>query len=413
MAERRERNRVLIVAVAVVIVALGLYGPVALLAPLPPTRPTALAIAAGGVGGAPPTLPAAGAAAVTLDADDRPLVAGGAEARPMAAVAKIVTALLVLREHPLEAGRSGPGIKVTRGDYDSFADYAAQGVRAVRVTEGDSWTQREALHAMLIASSNNHAEMVARWAFGSVDNYLDAAEAWLEEQGLADTTVVDTTGLSSGSVGTAADLAKLAALALGDPFLAEAVTLDAVTTVRGAAFENTISYRPGDGVLGISRSYTDEAGVCLLFSVRVEVGDETVPVYGAFLGEPSYDRLADDTDAFLDSLPDALGTAEAVPAGTPVARYSTPWGSTVDAVTRDPVTGTGWASVPADLEPAEVRPVATAGRGTRVGTLPVPGDDGGVAVVLAEPIGDPGPLWRLASPGVVVPQFWTWITGSA
>lgn len=413
MAERRERNRVLVALVAVLIVALAAYGPMALLAPLPATPPTLLSVQAAGGGGPGPALPAGGSSALTLAVDAQPISAGGAEPRPMAATAKVVTALLVLAEYPLEEGRSGPSITVTRDDYDSFARYTAQGVRAVRVTEGDSWTQREALLAMLIASSNNHAELVARWAFGSVENYVDAANAWLDEQGFADTTVADATGLSPESTSTAADLARLAALASADPFLAEAVTLEASTTVRGVAFDNTIRYRPADGVLGLSRSYTDDAGVCLLFSVDVEVGDATVPVYGAILGSPSYDQLSEDMDALLASLPAALRSGESVPAGTAVARYDTPWGQSVDAVTEAAIPTTGWASATTELAPAEVDPVVTAGRGSRVGTSPMPGVDGGVAVVLAEAIRDPGPLWRLASPGVVIPRFWAWATGNA
>ncbi|HEY8588885.1 MAG TPA: serine hydrolase [Naasia sp.] len=411
MAEGRERNRVVVALVAVLIVALAAYGPMALLAPLPSTEPTLLRVEPAGPGGVDPALPSAGSSALTLGAAGEPLVGGGAEARPMAAIAKVVTALLVLEEHPLEEGRSGPSITVTRADYDSFASYSAQGVRAVRVTEGDRWTEREALLAMLIASSNNHAELVARWAFGSVDNYLDAANTWLDEQGLDDTTVADATGLSTGSTGTAADLARLAAIASADPFLAEAVTLEASTTVRGVAFDNTIRYRPGDGILGLSRSYTDDAGVCLLFSVRVPVGDAEMPVYGAILGAASYEQLSDDMDALLATLPDALRSGESLPAGTGVARYETPWGQSVEAVTEEAIATTGWASAVAELPQADVRAITTARSGTRVGTLPAAG--GGVAVILEESVRDPGPLWRLASPGVVLPRFWAWVTGNA
>jgi serine-type D-Ala-D-Ala carboxypeptidase (penicillin-binding protein 5/6) len=409
---QRERNRVLWVIAAVLLLAAAVYAPMALLAPLPAARVVDLGLRTTPGEGSAPTLPAAGSAAVTLGADEEPV--GATNAVPLAAAAKIVTALLVLEKHPLEAGRSGPNVPVTADDFASYQRYTAQGVRAVRVVTGDTWTEREALHAMLLASSNNHAEMLARWAYGSLDGYRTAAQAWLGEHGLDSVAVADTTGLSAESVGSGADLARLAALAAADPFLAETAELDRATTTRGLTFPNEIAYRPEDGITAVSRSYTDEAGVCLLFWVPVAVGDETVPVYGAFLGEPSYDALAADMDAFLATVPGALTRHALLPADAPVARYETAWGAEAVAVVPADIPGLGWSGRSADVT-AEVRPVTTARAGTRVGTVTVTTNEGKVSspVVLDSALTDPGPLWRLFSPGVVVPRFLDWVSGRA
>jgi serine-type D-Ala-D-Ala carboxypeptidase (penicillin-binding protein 5/6) len=409
---RGERNRVLVAAGAVLIVAAAIYGPVALLAPLPATTAEVLDVQATNGDAPEPVLPGGGSAAVTLGADQEPI--GSDEAVPIAAAAKILTALLVLDKYPLEAGRSGPSVPVTDEDFASYQRYTAEGVRSVRVIAGDTWTEREALHAMLLASSNNHAEMVARWAFGSLDGYLDAADAWLSERGLTSIRVADTTGLSSESIGSGRDLARLAALALADPFLAEAIALESATTTRGTTFGNDIRYRPEDGITGVSRSYTDAAGVCLLFAVPVQVGDDEVTVYGAFLGEPTYDRLATDMDAFIESAASALDERELVPAGTSVARFTTAWGATADAVTGEAVSGLDWGGRSAEVT-AEVDSVTTSRAGGRVGSATVTTTAGPVSVpvVLDRAIGDPGPLWRFASPGVVVPRFVEWVSGRA
>src|SRR3954469_22014794 len=242
----REHNRVLVGAGAILLVAAAVYAPVALLAPLPAASSTPLEVTAVSPEAPAPALPAAGSAAVALSADEEAV--GSTAVVPMAATAKILTALLVLAEHPLEAGRSGPAVPVTADDFESYLRYTAEGTRAVRVVTGDTWTEREALHAMLLASSNNHAEMLARWAYGSLDGYLAAARAWLDEHGMQDVSVVDATGLSPESVGSGASLARLAALAFADPFLAEAAGLDHSTTTRGVVFENSVAYRPEDGV---------------------------------------------------------------------------------------------------------------------------------------------------------------------
>ncbi len=67
------------------------------------------------------------------------------------------------------------------------------------------------MRAVLLASSNNHADTLVRWAFGGVEPYVEAANAWLAEQGFTATRVADATGLSGDNVGTAEELARLAA----------------------------------------------------------------------------------------------------------------------------------------------------------------------------------------------------------
>src|SRR4051795_1720879 len=220
---QRERNRVLWTVAAILLVAAAVYGPMALLAPLPTARVVDLGLPTASGKGTPPALPGAGSAAVTLAPDEDAV--GSTKAVPIAAAAKVVTALLVLDKHPLEAGRSGPNVPVTGADFASYQRYTTQGVRAVRVVAGDTWTEREALHAMLLASSNNHAEMLARWAYGTLDGYRTAAQAWLAKHRLHSIRVADTTGLSPDSVGSGAALVQLAALAFADPFLAEAAAL--------------------------------------------------------------------------------------------------------------------------------------------------------------------------------------------
>lgn len=404
----RERNRVVVAVVAVLILAAGVYGPVALLAPIPDTPGEAASATAGEVvAGTPPVLPATGSNGVTLGAKATAVTSGGAEPVPLAATAKLVTALLVLERYPLTEGRSGPAIEVTADDYAAYAAYQVEGTRAVRVVTGDQWSEREALQAMLIASSNNHAEMLARWAFGSEENYLAAAADWLKENGLDSTRVADATGLSPDSVGTGVDLSRLAAIAMADPLIAEIVATPRATTLRGVSFDNTIAYRSTEGLLGISRSYTDEAGVCLLFAFPTTIAEKPVTVYAAFLGEPSYDQLATDVNALLASLPTAVQSVDAVVAGDAYGSYSPPWGPKVSAVATESLATMAWSGQPVPQGRVELDDVGFVRSGRTVGKITV--NEGGAgqstALTAERSIGDPGPLWRLFHPGVVVPGF--------
>ena len=405
MPQRRERNRVVVALVTVLILVIGVYGPITLLAPLPHSTVSEVDLSSTS---APegPTLPADGASGVTLSASDAPITSGSTEPVPMAATAKIVTALVVLDKQPLEAGRSGPNVPVTADDYSSYLKFVAEGTKAVPVITGDSWTEREALGAMLIASSNNHAEMVARWAYGSLDNYLDAADKWLDANGLSSTTVTDATGLSASSVSTGHDLAILAALAMKDPFLADTIGVGASKTTRGASFDNTISYRADEGVTGISRSYTDEAGVCLLFAYAVTVGETPTVIYGAIVGEPSYDDLDSDMDAFIASVPERLTEVSLVKKGAPVVTVKSAWGETVNGVADKSIATIGWGTATSESD-VSTRTFITGRAGGSIGSLTVKAGETTQtsSIVLEKRLGDPGILWRLTHPFTMIPSF--------
>ena len=123
------------------------------------------------------------------------------------------------------------------------------------------------MRAVLLASSNNHADTLARWAFGGVDAYVEAANAWLAEQGFTATRVADATGLSGDNVGTADELARLAALVLADPELAAMLDDPGAGPARRAQRARPRRPRPATtDVRAITRSYTDQAGLCFVFT---------------------------------------------------------------------------------------------------------------------------------------------------
>src|SRR5207245_1841316 len=99
-------------------------------------------------------------------------VAGAQTAAPIASVAKVMTALAVLSQKPLELNQQGPTITITEEDVASYENYVTQGGSVVRVDSGEQISEYQALQAMLIPSANNMAFTLSRWAFGSTDNYL-------------------------------------------------------------------------------------------------------------------------------------------------------------------------------------------------------------------------------------------------
>lgn len=399
-------GRVIGVAVGTVaILAVGLYGPATLLGPLPPA--TSATLATPGASGTLPQLPESGASAVTEGPDRAPLtVAGESDPVPMAAATKVVTALVVLDARPLSADDEGDIVPITSDDFLSYRDYRAAGARTVTVYTDDAWSERGMLQALLLGSSNNHADTLARWAFGSIDGYLDAARDWLEEQGLGGVTLADATGLSAESTATASDLAALSALALADPAIESILASEVTGLPSRRGIENTTTYLPELGITGISRSYTDAAGICLLFRLSVTVGEETYDLYGAFVRQPDWETLEAAVRSLADQAATAVTAAPLVEEGTPLVEFTTAWGEKVTASAGASIVRPRWVAAAPSID-TDVEPVETGGSGRVVGSATVSSGDHTVTTPLKLDgrIDDPGVLWRITNPIPVITTF--------
>jgi D-alanyl-D-alanine carboxypeptidase (penicillin-binding protein 5/6) len=322
----------------------------------------------------------------------------------MASIAKVITALVVLKAKPIPTGESGPSITLTAADFQSYLDYDSAGARTVTVFAAEQWTELEVLQALLLGSSNNHADTVARWAFGSVDAYVVAANAWLADNGLAGTTVVDATGLNAASAGTATDLARLAGFAATDPIVSQMLASPASALANRRGVENTTPYLPEENVTGISRSYTDAAGVCFLFTAEVSEGDSSFTFSGAFIGEPTYDALTADLTALMESARAGVVPLPVLAAGDAYATFESAWGDEASAVVGVSRTRYAWQAAAPEAATVTLEDFATARAGANVGQvrLSVAGEDLSAALKLSEGIADPGPGWRLLHPFVMV-----------
>ncbi|MEO9095471.1 MAG: hypothetical protein ABI255_07595 [Microbacteriaceae bacterium] len=408
MSRRNGPRRVIGVTIgALVILALGVYGPATLLGPLPPVEVEQLSPPAPDSSVSPPVMPETGASAVTTAADAPPLaVAGESQPLPIAGITKVIAALVILEEKPLEAGRNGPAITIGIEDYRSYIDNSNAGNATVTVLPGETWTQREMLQAMLLGSSNNHAESLARWAFGSGASFLDAADRWLAAHGLGSTRLADSTGLSDDNLSTATDLATVAAVAATDPTIAELLSSAADLGSHGRGFSNRTQYLPERGVTGISRSYTDNAGICLLYSATVPVGEETFSFFGVFIGQPDWETLDEAAAALMDSAETGIQHQWLVAAGDAYASISTLWGDTADAVAILDRTELGWLQEK-PTSTITITEFSASPRGTVVGSVEVTGSSGTVSAPLELDAAIDGPslFWRLLHPVPLVREW--------
>ncbi len=384
----------------VLLLGVGFYLPFTLLAPLhtvtaqtrtwtaPPTSQPSIAF------------PAYGASAVGAIGYGGVLAsAGPATPRPIASIAKVITALVVLSAKPLGVNEVGPKIVFGPADLQFYADQVAENGIVEPVTLGESVTQRTMMAVMLMASANNYADSLANWAFGSKDAYVTAARAWLTARGLAGTTVVDPTGISPSNAATVADLVELARLAVADPVVATIAATKSVNLPGIGTVTNRNELLGIDGVTGIKTGTLDESGACLLFSATVTIGTTPVTLVGAVVGGPDHSSVGAAVRTLLARAVAGFRDVTLTPAGQSFAAYSTDWGDSADAVAGTSSSLLLWQNTPITAT-VRANPVKLAVAGTPVGEVTFTAGTKTVTVplVLSRTIDDPGVVWRLTNP---------------
>jgi D-alanyl-D-alanine carboxypeptidase len=399
---RRVRS-ILSGMLALAIVAALAYAAAAMLSPLPRLHvEQTLSSAVDGTWSESFALPDAGSTALLAESGSI-VSAGSTEPRPIAGAAKLVLVSVVLDVEPLQPGGTGPAITIDQAHVDRYRALDAAGARTVPVQFAQTLTRRDLIAATLLGSGNNTAELLVDAVFGGLDGYLAAASTWLDEQGLASTTVTDGTGLDPGSRSTATDLARLGQLALETPVLAELLDARPRTTSAGSSYSDQAAFLANLGTIGMVRSYTDAAGVCVLLAVPA--GDETVVV--ALLGQPSYPAAESAAAGLVSDVREAVRDVEVVAAGQVVGVARSAWGQETELVATEPITVSS-----TELDGLGVR-IETASRSTIIrgadaGRLVVTagGVDQIVRIESTTAITEPGVAWRFADPLTVI-QRWT------
>jgi serine-type D-Ala-D-Ala carboxypeptidase (penicillin-binding protein 5/6) len=208
-----------------------------------------------------------------------------APAAPIASVAKIMTAYLTLRAHPLTAGEGGPTITVTAADAAAYPRENAQGQSLVRVKAGERLTERQALTALMLPSANNMARILGRWVAGSVENFLTQMNGTAAALCMTGTRYTDPSGFDPGTVSTADDQIRLAEIALTIPALAQIVaTRQAAIPVEGDV-RNVNKLLGKYGIDGVKTGSMSAAGGNLVFTAAATIGATQIRIIGAVLNQ--------------------------------------------------------------------------------------------------------------------------------
>jgi D-alanyl-D-alanine carboxypeptidase (penicillin-binding protein 5/6) len=211
----------------------------------------------------------------------RPAVSPNEQPVPIASVAKVMTAYLVLERYPLSSAQDGFTITVTAAQAQAEAQDAADGGSVVAVRAGEQLTERQLLEALLIPSGNNIARMLGALVAGSETRFLAEMNAEARALGMDHTIYTDSSGFDPSTVSTAADQLRVFQQAMRFPVFCEVVSTASVTLPVAGTLTN---FNPliAEGYAGKTGSDA-EAGGCLAFFTHVAVGGRSQTAVGVVL----------------------------------------------------------------------------------------------------------------------------------
>jgi serine-type D-Ala-D-Ala carboxypeptidase (penicillin-binding protein 5/6) len=213
-------------------------------------------------------------------------------AAAIASVAKVMTAYLVLRDHPLALGQDGPTITLTDADVDDTNRRRGQKESTVPIAAGEQLTERQALQALLLPSANNIAAVLARWDAGSADRFVDRMNAAARSLGMTHTRYTDPSGYDDATVSTAADQVRIVVRAMRLPVFASIVATPSATLPVAGTVHNTDTLLGHDGFVGVKTGSDRAAGGCFAFRAIRWIDGRQTTITGVVLGQPGNNKLA-------------------------------------------------------------------------------------------------------------------------
>jgi serine-type D-Ala-D-Ala carboxypeptidase (penicillin-binding protein 5/6) len=205
---------------------------------------------------------------------------------PIASVAKLMTAYVILQDHPLSGGGSGPDITVEPSEAAAYPSQARDGDSLVAIAAGEAISERQALEALLLPSADNMAWILARWDAGSQDAFTAKMNAAARRLGMTGTSYTDASGLDPSTTSTAADQVRLGMAAMQVPALAAIVAMPTAVVPVAGEIRNTNKLLGQDGIAGLKTGSTQAAGGCLLVAAWHQASGRKTLIVAATFGQP-------------------------------------------------------------------------------------------------------------------------------
>jgi D-alanyl-D-alanine carboxypeptidase (penicillin-binding protein 5/6) len=371
---RRTRRRVAIALVLAAILAVAGVALVRLKAPTPVAAVKGDMVSTVKVPATPVVLPwpSTGQAAVAVPSVGIDVTSGPETPVPIASLTKMMTAYVILHDHPILGAQNGPSITMGQADVGDFDDDTVEDQANAQVSVGEVLTERQLLEGLLVHSANNFADSLARWDAGTLPAFVAKMNSTAAGLGMAQTHYADASGFDQNSQSTAGDLLKVAALDMENPTFAGIVKMPSVTLPVAGTISTYTPLLGFQGVIGVKSGFTTAAGGCDVVAVVRMVHGQPTLVLGAVTGQTGPNVLTDAGFIALNLANHAsttVGSTPLVRAGEVVAHVSVA-GHTVSAAAARTVDVLSWPGVSADRVLVDGKAiVAGAKKGNRVGSV--------------------------------------------
>ena len=391
-----------VLVLVLIVVAAGLFATVRLRAPDP--APTVTSVLDGTVTlhSGPVSLPwpQVGMAAVAIPSIGVDMASAPEQPQPVASLTKLMTAYVILHDHPLQLGQPGPSITVTQADVDDYDEDTVSDNSNAQVAVGEQIPEVQVLGGLLIHSADNFADLLARWDAGSEAAFVAEMNEDAAKLGMTQSHFADPSGVASGSQSTPYDLLKVTALDMTDPVFASLVQQSSITLPVAGTISTYTPFLGFDGIIGVKSGFTTAAGGCDVLAVVRQVHGVPTLLLAAVTGQQGPNVLAQaglHALALVTAMTPVVGVTPVLHQGQVVAHVSEA-GQTVMA------SGTATASLltwPGAKATMVFHPVAhltdRAPRGAMVGTVDVTlgTQHASVPVRLQQDLSQPTMLQRL------------------
>jgi serine-type D-Ala-D-Ala carboxypeptidase (penicillin-binding protein 5/6) len=396
----RRRRRLLTWGTALIVAALVAGAITLWVRPLP--QPT-LSTQGVRLPGVAPTVawPGSGEAAATVVGVGSVGQVHGTKSVPVAGLAELLAAYVVLSDHRLAPGDDGPAIPVTADALAAYQSGEASQESEVPVEAGESLTELQALEGLLVDSGADMATVLADWDAGSVGAFVAKMNAAASRLGLASTHITDPSGVDPATTSTAEDLVRLGEASLSIPVLRQMVSLAQASVPMTAAYNPNFDLGQ-DGIIGIKTGSDSSAQGCYLVAAQQTIGGKEVTVVGAVLGQPGGElgpnaAGVDAGDALVRSVFAALHSFTIFTPGQKVGEVHAAWGSAASVTVSQPVSVIGWPGLEATIDVRTRHVGYPLSSGATVGMLRagVGRMTAQVELRTASALSGPGAWWRL------------------
>jgi D-alanyl-D-alanine carboxypeptidase (penicillin-binding protein 5/6) len=244
--------------------------------------------------------------------------------QPTASTTKMILSLMIMEKKPFKLGEKGETIEITEEMYDKYGWYLTHDGSNSQVKIGEKISEYDALVSTMLVSSNNMADSLAIWAFGSIDEYQKYTNKTLKDWGFENTTIgtKDASGYDEGTTSTASDLARIGYRVMLNPVLAEIVGLETAEVPVAGELTNTNKLLGKAGIVGVKTGYIgDPSGYCIVSAYKAGNHIYTVSLLGSNTRSDSFDENL----AIVKDLQKQLVEIDMINRGDEVGYYDSWW----------------------------------------------------------------------------------------